>query len=61
MSGSATKSLWRGNPLRVSPFQRELRSLPPFRGRGFSRALRPRGRLPLEPLTIGQAPIVQGF
>jgi hypothetical protein len=29
------ESAWRGNPLRVSPFQRSLCSLPPFLGRGM--------------------------
>jgi len=51
------QSSWRGNPLRVSPFQPSPRksrgSLPPFLARGKNFALRPRGHTPLDSLTLG--------
>jgi len=41
------RSTWRGNPLRVSPFQRSLRSLPPFLGRGMDPRPATKGAYPL--------------
>jgi hypothetical protein len=51
------QSPWRGNPLRVSPFQHSPRkscgSLPPFLARSKSLAPRPRGHAPLDSPTSG--------
>jgi hypothetical protein len=41
------QSTWRGNPLRVSPFQQSLRSLPPFLGRGMDPRPATKGAYPL--------------
>jgi hypothetical protein len=47
LPSSHQESTWRGNPLRVSPFQRSLRSLPPFLGRGIDPRPATKGVSPL--------------
>ena len=47
LRSSHQASTWRGNPLRVSPFQRSLHSLPPILGRGIDPRPATKGAYPL--------------